>query len=70
MLKLYVKTSDLLARLRSDKAGVVSFEYVIVAAAVVSAVALAFGTAAGAGPIYDALKGAIAGIVAQLPAAP
>jgi Flp pilus assembly pilin Flp len=61
MLKIYVKTSDLLSRLRSDKGGVVSFEYVIVAACIVAAVAAAFGTG-GTGPIVDALTGAIKGI--------
>ena len=45
MIKVYVKATDLIDRLRNDKAGVVSFEYVIVAACVVGAVAAAFGTA-------------------------
>jgi Flp pilus assembly pilin Flp len=45
MLKFYVKASDLLSRLRTDKDGVVSFEYVIVAAVVVGAVGAVFGTA-------------------------
>jgi len=67
MLKLYVKASEALYQLRSDKSGVVSFEYVIVGAAIVGAVALAFGTATG-GPIKDALDGAIKGIVGKLPA--
>jgi pilus assembly protein Flp/PilA len=49
MLKYYIKASDLLARLRTDKDGVVSFEYVIVAACVVGAVAAAFGTGATGG---------------------
>ena len=40
MLKNYIET---VKRLRTDKDGVVSFEYVIVAACVVAAVALAFG---------------------------
>ena len=44
MLKYYIKTTEALKRLRKDAAGVVSFEYVIVAACVVAAVALAFGT--------------------------
>ena len=35
----------MLERLRADKDGVVSFEYVIVAACIVAAVAAAFGTA-------------------------
>ena len=58
MLKLYVKTSDLLARLRKDTGGVVSFEYVIVAACIVTAVGLAFGAGAS-GPIASALTTAI-----------
>ena len=49
MLKYYVKASDMLERLRNDKDGVVSFEYVIVAACVVGAVAAAFGTGATGG---------------------
>jgi Flp pilus assembly pilin Flp len=61
MLKIYVKTSDLLSRLRSDKGGVVSFEYVIVAACIVAAVAAAFGTDATTG-IGAALKSAITAI--------
>ena len=48
MLKYYVKASDLLERLRTDKDGVVSFEYVIVAACIVCAVVVLdiFGTGA------------------------
>ena len=44
MLKLYVNCRDLIDRLRSDKAGVVSFEYLIVAALIIAAVGLAYGT--------------------------
>ncbi len=58
MLKIYVKTSDLLARLRTDKDGVVSFEYVIVAACIIAAVSAAFGGGA-AGTIGGALTGGI-----------
>jgi Flp pilus assembly pilin Flp len=58
MLKIYVRASDLLASLRSDKRGVVSFEYVIVAACIVGAVGLAFGAGAS-GPIATALTAAI-----------
>jgi len=58
MLKYYVKASDLLERLRADKDGVVSFEYVIVAACIVAAVAAAFGTGTTSG-IGAALKSAI-----------
>ena len=41
MLKFYVES---VKRLSTDKDGVVSFEYVIVAACIVGAVAAAFGT--------------------------
>ena len=41
MLKYYIET---VKRLRTDKDGVVSFEYVIVAACIIGAVAAAFGT--------------------------
>ena len=47
MLKYYIKTTEALKRLRTDNDGVVSFEYVIVAACIVGAVAAAFGTGAG-----------------------
>ena len=68
MLKYYIKTTEALKCLRTDKDGVVSFEYVIVAACVVAAVVAAFGTGTG-GAIETALAGAIAGIVAQIPGA-
>jgi uncharacterized protein (UPF0333 family) len=66
MLKLYVIASDLRASLLSDKRGVVSFEYVIVAACIVAAVGVAFGTGTG-GAIATALSNALAAIVAKLP---
>ena len=66
MLKYYVKTTEALKQLRADTNGVVSFEYVIVAAAIVGAVAAAFGTAGGVGPIKDALTTAIGAITAKL----
>jgi Flp pilus assembly pilin Flp len=44
MLKVYIKGCDLVERLRNDKAGVVSFEYIIVAALIIAAVGVAFGT--------------------------
>lgn len=53
--------------LGKNEDGVVSFEYVLVAAAIVGAVTLAFGAAGGAGPISTALAGAITAVVAQLP---
>ena len=44
MLKLHVKTGEALQRLRADKNGVVTLEYVIVVAFVVTAVIAAFIT--------------------------
>ena len=44
MLKNYIET---VKRLSTDKDGVVSFEYVIVAACIIGAVAAAFGTGTG-----------------------
>ncbi|MBR0815263.1 hypothetical protein JQ544_27285 [Bradyrhizobium diazoefficiens] len=67
MLKYYIKTTEALKQLRKDQDGVVSFEYVIVAFAVVSAVALAFGTGTG-GALKDALTTAIDAIIKKLPA--
>ena len=58
MLKFYVKANDLLTRLREDKDGVVSFEYIIVAACIIGAVAAAFGTGTG-GAIKTALSSGI-----------
>jgi pilus assembly protein Flp/PilA len=68
MLKYYVKASDLLERLRNDKDGVVSFEYIIVAACIIGAVVAAFGTGTG-GAIATALSGGITAIVGQFNAA-
>jgi Flp pilus assembly pilin Flp len=44
MLKVYLKARDLADRLLSDKDGVVSLEYVIVAACVVGVVIAAYNT--------------------------
>jgi pilus assembly protein Flp/PilA len=49
MLNLYVQAREAAYHLRNDKRGVVSFEYVIVAACIVAAVAAAFGTGATTG---------------------
>jgi len=68
MLKYYFKTTEALKRLSADKDGVVSFEYVIVAACIVGAVAAAFGTGAG-GAIGTALSGGITSITAAFTAA-
>lgn len=54
--------------LAKNEDGVVSFEYVIVAACVVGAVALAFGTGA-AGPIATSLTTAIGVITGKITAA-
>jgi hypothetical protein len=49
MLKYYVTATEALKGLRADSQGVVSFEYVIVAACIVGAVSLAFGTGTASG---------------------
>jgi pilus assembly protein Flp/PilA len=67
MLKYYIKSTEALKRLRTDNDGVVSFEYVIVAACVVAGVLFAFG-ADGTTGIGLALKNALASIVAKIPA--
>jgi pilus assembly protein Flp/PilA len=68
MLKYFVKASDLMDRLRADKDGVVSFEYIIVAACIIGAVAAAFGTTATGG-IGGALTNGLAAITAAFTAA-
>ena len=68
MLKYYVKTTEALKRLRTDEAGVVSFEYIIVAACIIGAVSLAYGTGAG-GAITTALSGGITAITGAFTAA-
>lgn len=68
MLKSYIKVTEALKSLRNDQAGVVSFEYVIVAACVVAAVIAAFG-ASGTGPITTALESAITTISSSVNAA-
>ena len=62
MLKNYVES---VKRLSTDKDGVVSFEYVIVAACVVAAVVIAFGTSTG-GNIATKLTTAINAVLAKL----
>ena len=44
MLKYYIKTTEALKRLRTDKDGVVSFEYIIVACLIIGVVGAAFVT--------------------------
>ena len=65
MLKYYVKTTEALKNLRSDAAGVVSFEYVLVAACIVSAVIFAFGIDA-TGNIATKLSSSIATILGKV----
>jgi len=59
MLK-YIET---VKRLSTDKDGVVSFEYVIVAACIIAVVSLGFGTG---GPLQTALTSAITTIGTKL----
>jgi Flp pilus assembly pilin Flp len=66
MLKYYIKTTEALRRLRSDKDGMVSIEYVIVAACVVGVVVVAFGTG---GPLQNALNGGLNAIAGKITAA-
>jgi Flp pilus assembly pilin Flp len=65
MLKYYVEA---VKRLSTDKDGVVSFEYVIVAACIVGAVSLAFGNTA-AGGIGSVLTSALTAIGTKVTAA-
>ncbi len=62
MLQYYVETTEALKNLRADQDGVVSFEYIIVAACIIGAVAAAFGTGA-TGAIGTALSGGITAII-------
>ena len=63
-----VKSRDALKRLRADEGGVVSFEYIIVAACIIGGVTAAFGTGATGG-IGTALSGALAVVTAAFTAA-
>jgi hypothetical protein len=64
MLKISQKARDFLKRLRTDKDGTVSWEYILVAAVVVVAVGTAFGPGAS-GSIETALANGITDIVAD-----
>jgi hypothetical protein len=68
MLKTYIRAREGAVRLRANEEGVVSFEYVMVAACIVGAVAIAFGTGAG-GAIATALTNALNAIIGQIPGA-
>ena len=61
--KYYIKTTEALKRLLTDNDGVVSFEYVIVAACIIAVVSLGFGTG---GPLQTALSNAITAIGSAL----
>jgi pilus assembly protein Flp/PilA len=65
MLKFYVKATETLKSLRADTAGVVSFEYIIVAACIVAAVLVAFGTTTSTG-IGQALTAGITDLKAKI----
>jgi pilus assembly protein Flp/PilA len=69
MLKYYVKTTETLKRLRRDKDGVVSFEYVIVAVCIIAAVLAAFGTSTSTG-IGNALATGIGQITTAFSSVP
>jgi Flp pilus assembly pilin Flp len=63
MLKCYVNTTEGLKHLRADQDGVVSFEYLIVAACIIAVVSLAFGAG---GPLATAMNTAITAISTAL----
>lgn len=68
MSSYHAKAVDALKRLRTDKDGVVSFEYVMVAACMVGAVSAAFGTSAG-GTVATVLTSGISAISAAISSA-
>ncbi len=68
MLKSYFKMCEAVKRLPADKDGVVSFEYVTVAACIVGTVAAAFG-GPGAGTIQGALNTGLTAISNAIAAA-
>ena len=63
MLNYYIKTTEALKRLRTDKDGVVSFEYIIVAALIIGVVGAAF---ANTGPLNTALVNGITAVSTAL----
>ena len=68
MLQYYLKATEALKNLQTDEDGVVSFEYIIVAACIIGAVAAAFGTGA-TGAIGAALSGGITAVTTAFTAA-
>lgn len=69
MSKFYVTVSEALRQLRSDKAGVVSFEYIIVATCIVATVAAVF-LSTGNTSINTALTTGISGIISAMTPSP
>jgi pilus assembly protein Flp/PilA len=67
MLKYSIKTTEALKRLHTDKDGVVSFEYVIVAACIVTVVIAVF-SGTGAGTVTAALTAGLGKITAAIAA--
>jgi len=65
MLKFYVKACETLSQLRSDAKGVVSFEYIIVAACIIATVSAVF-LSSGATGITGALNSGIARVASAL----
>jgi pilus assembly protein Flp/PilA len=62
MLNYYVQTTEALKRLRADKDGVVSFEYVLVAACVIAAVGASYSSV-GASTITTALTNGLTAVL-------
>jgi pilus assembly protein Flp/PilA len=67
MLKYYIATTEALKSLRDDKRGVVSFEYIIVAACIVTLV-ITFFTTTGSTSITAALTTAVGKITTAMDA--
>ena len=65
MLKHYIKTTEALKQLRKDQDGVVSFEYIIVAAAVITVV-ITFFAGTGSTSLNTALTAAVAKITTAI----
>jgi pilus assembly protein Flp/PilA len=65
MIELCSKARDAFNALRMDKDGVVSMEYVVLAACIVAVVVAVFGTGAQGG-LEGALNGAITNITTML----
>ena len=66
MLKSWIKIGDLLERLRADKDGMASFEYILVALCVIGAVGSAFSPGVGGSAVTTALTSGIATVAALL----